>query len=311
MRNVLQVEELVIDDSFRNYCFQKNEDDMEYWEEYINTHPAEAGKIDEAKKILFGLHAMLQQEYGPKGKTGKNHPQTPATLHDKHLVKKMIVAIVSVAAVFGAIFFLRVFTDTAVPLKKPETAVAINSRNPNTITYSTAKGEKKTIILPDSSKLHLNSFTTLVIDQDFGRSNRNVYLSGEALFDVAYHSSLPFIVQVNKYAVKVLGTVFNVRSYPGDKFSETSLIKGKVLISLENNSHKTILRPNQKAVIDNGADSILANANAPVPYHKAIAVLPLSYSPTDSIVIETAWSRNRLEIINESFSEMKDKLERW
>ena len=82
-------------------------------------------------------------------------------------------------------------------------------------------------------------------------------------------------------------------------------------ISLENDSHKTILRPNQKAVIDNSTDSLSVKGNKRIPYRKAIAILPLSYSPTDSVLIETAWSRNRLEIINESFSEMKDKLERW
>lgn len=312
MPHVLQVEELVISDSFRNYCFQKDEEDIKYWEQYINTHPAETEKIDEAKQILLGLHAMLQQEYGAKRKIGKSFSKRHAAApHDKPLVKRMIVAIISVAAVFSILFFLRVFNNTAIPVKKGQSAMAISSRNTTTDTYSTVRGEKKTIILPDNSKLHLNSFTTLVIDKDFGRSNRNVYLSGEALFDVAYHSSLPFIVHVNKYAVKVLGTVFNVKAYPGDKQSETSLIKGKVQISLENDSHKTILRPNQKAVIDNSTDSLSVKGNKRIPYRKAIAILPLSYSPTDSVLIETAWSRNRLEIINESFSEMKDKLERW
>jgi ferric-dicitrate binding protein FerR (iron transport regulator) len=151
------------------------------------------------------------------------------------------------------------------------------------------------------------------VDKDFGKMNRTVYLTGEALFDVTHNKSLPFIVHIDKYDVKVLGTLFNVKAYPGDKLSETSLIRGKVEISMINNSKKITLMPNQKAVIDNKRDSLVLKTGKQVSpvSGETIALHPLSYSSKDSMVIETAWTQNRLEIVNESFGDMKEKLERW
>jgi ferric-dicitrate binding protein FerR (iron transport regulator) len=120
-------------------------------------------------------------------------------------------------------------------------------------------------------------------------------------------------VHSNQYDVKVLGTVFNVKAYPEDKLSETSLIRGKVEISLANNSKKITLKPNQKAVISNKGGNLVLENNKQVVEQagEKIIILPLSYNSTDSVVVETAWAQNRIEIVNENFDEIKNKLERW
>jgi ferric-dicitrate binding protein FerR (iron transport regulator) len=73
------------------------------------------------------------------------------------------------------------------------------------------------------------------------------------------------------------------------------------------------LRPNQKAVISNKGENIVLQDERQIaePESEKIAILPLSYNSTDSVMIETAWTQNRLEIVNESFDEIKSKLERW
>ena len=137
-----------------------------------------------------------------------------------------------------------------------------------------------------------------------------MYLSGEALFEVVHNESIPFVVHTDKYNVKDLGTVFNVKAYPGDKQSETSLIRGKVEIQFPNSTRKISLLPNQKAVFNNVDESTIKEKTISSP-DTQVALVPLSYDQKDSAVVETAWTLNRLEIVNENFYEMKDQLERW
>jgi ferric-dicitrate binding protein FerR (iron transport regulator) len=93
-----------------------------------------------------------------------------------------------------------------------------------------------------------------------------VILIGEAFFKVAHDKKRPFIVKTNKVAIKVLGTEFNVRDYPGDKESETTLIKGSIELTINDRSdQKFLLKPSEKlALVNNinhnlkkGASSVL------------------------------------------------------
>lgn len=95
------------------------------------------------------------------------------------------------------------------------------------------RGTKSKIVLPDGSQVWLNAESKLVYHQDFGEQNREVYLSGEAFFDVEKNPDLPFIIQLSKSHIQVLGTSFNVRSYDDDEIVETSVVTGKVIFVKE------------------------------------------------------------------------------
>lgn len=114
-------------------------------------------------------------------------------------------------------------------------------------TIETTIGVNKTITLPDGSKVVLNSNSILQFPKHFNDSVREVTLSGEALFDVTHDEKKPFIVKTNDIDVKVLGTSFNVKSYPEDGSVETTLISGKVEV-IKENSLQVVLEPSQRAV---------------------------------------------------------------
>ena len=83
------------------------------------------------------------------------------------------------------------------------------------------RGGEYQIVLGDGTRVYLNAQTELRFPESFANSEqRLVYLSGEAYFEVANNPSKPFIVQCKDYAVKVLGTSFNVNSYEGDETSK-------------------------------------------------------------------------------------------
>ncbi|MEO1010809.1 MAG: FecR domain-containing protein [Bacteroidota bacterium] len=92
-------------------------------------------------------------------------------------------------------------------------------------------GKKSRISLADGSVVWLNSGTRLTYPIAFTGKRREVYLEGEAIFEVAHNKAHPFYVYTEDYEVKVLGTVFNVSSYPDDAHTSTALESGKVEIS--------------------------------------------------------------------------------
>lgn len=92
------------------------------------------------------------------------------------------------------------------------------------------RGEKSQLLLPDGSKVWVNSESDISYPSNFMDGNREVKLIGEAYFEVAKLESKPFTVETNDYNIRVLGTKFNVMTYADFHRSETSLIEGKIEI---------------------------------------------------------------------------------
>ncbi|HTF29435.1 MAG TPA: FecR domain-containing protein [Flavitalea sp.] len=90
------------------------------------------------------------------------------------------------------------------------------------------KGVKSTMTLPDGTKIWLNADTKIQYPKKFSGNTREVYLSGEAFFEVAKNPGKPFIIHLANGTVKVLGTSFNIRAYDNEKFIEASVATGKV-----------------------------------------------------------------------------------
>lgn len=292
-----EIEQLVIDDSFINYCFRRNPADITHWEGYLAQHPEETATFAEARELVLGISLMLlEAEEVEEAET----EVIPLYSRRKDL-RTLFAAAACAAVIAAATFFIFRSNDKQQPVLAEQTSV-----------FTTALAEKRKVKLPDSSTVILNAGSELLLDKDFGRKNRYVSLKGEALFEVEHNAETPFIVAVEGYDVKVLGTVFNVKAYPGEKKSETSLISGKVEIYLKNtaSAYKT-LAPKEKFVIIKDLQKLPASAPADVePLASSTAIMPLSYN-RNQVNIETAWSQNRLVFENESFSDIREKLERW
>jgi len=110
-------------------------------------------------------------------------------------------------------------------------------------------GSQAKLILPDGTVAWLNSGSILKYSNSYGDKNREVLLTGEGYFEVTKDKNKPFLVHTNNIEIKVLGTVFNVRSYLDDPTVEVNLLEGKVDVAMLNGSSKKItLIPNEKAV---------------------------------------------------------------
>ena len=99
-------------------------------------------------------------------------------------------------------------------------------------------GKRTDLTLSDGTKVWINSGSRLVYPAVFKGDNREVYLEGEAIFDVTHNSQRPFKVFSTNQEVRVLGTVFNVSSYRDDEKSSTVLKSGSVLVTYAKNDEK-------------------------------------------------------------------------
>lgn len=92
-------------------------------------------------------------------------------------------------------------------------------------------GKRTKIVLDDNSTIWLNSGSKFIYPAKFSKEKREVFLEGEAVFEVAENKEKPFIVITKDVQVKVLGTVFNVSAYDNDSFTSTALESGLVEIN--------------------------------------------------------------------------------
>jgi ferric-dicitrate binding protein FerR (iron transport regulator) len=106
-------------------------------------------------------------------------------------------------------------------------------------------GGRSNITLPDGSHVWLNAGSKLIYSRQFSAVRREVKLEGEAFFDVE-KSDQPFIVQTSHLSIHVLGTSFNVKSYPDDENIETTLVEGKIRIEREALANPLFLKPREK-----------------------------------------------------------------
>lgn len=176
---------------------------------------------------------------------------------------------------------------------------------------STRYGSKSQVQLPDGSLVWLNAGSKITYGKEFGKKIREVTLSGEAFFDVVKDADHPFVIHASSIDIRVLGTAFNVKAYPEDEKTETSLIRGRIEVSIKSRPNdKIILSPNEKLVVDNKSMRVQQDA-AENDYEPLIAVNKLKINPVDSTVAETQWIENRLVFDNESLRELAVKMERW
>jgi ferric-dicitrate binding protein FerR (iron transport regulator) len=157
------------------------------------------------------------------------------------------------------------------------------------------RGQKSQIILSDGTKVWLNSDTKIKYPGNFGKDQRDVYLEGEAFFEVAKNAHQPFIVHTSEVNVKVLGTKFNVKAYSDEDDIETSLFEGNVHLLLTNPSSA---KPVEKEVKP-GQSFVYSKANNQLSFNRF---------PQDEI---NGWKKNQLIFKDDTFGNLVRKVERW
>ena len=152
-------------------------------------------------------------------------------------------------------------------------------------------GAKTTFMLDDGSKIVLNGGSKLTYDESFGVDARQVYLEGEAFFEVTKDSYHPFIVHTGKIQTKALGTSFNVNAYPDESTIKIALVSGKIAITDQNGTFEKKLLPDEMASLNRTGRE-----------------LKISSFDTEDVI---GWKDGLIVFNSASFDEVTSVLSRW
>ena len=109
------------------------------------------------------------------------------------------------------------------------------------------RGATYTLVLADGTEVFLNAETRMRFPDRFTGGTREIFLDGEAFFDVRRDARHPFVVRAGDVSVRVLGTTFNVRAY-ADANTSATLVSGSVRFTSEGDS--VVLRPGQQCELN-------------------------------------------------------------
>ena len=179
-------------------------------------------------------------------------------------------------------------------IQKSDQLIYDNNIDIKELVYHSLKvpyGKRFNIVFSDGSKAYLNSGSVIRYPVKFIEDKkREVFLEGEAFFDVAENKNELFIVNSNGINVEVYGTKFNVRNYSEDFNSDIVLVEGSVGINNSEVSELTMLKPGFKGSVD--------KENFRVKTSKV------------NTKIYTSWIDGEVIFRNETFSQILKKLER-
>ena len=131
------------------------------------------------------------------------------------------------------------------------TTVSLSKRLAQPLTVITHLGERSQVVLPDGTKVWLNSASSVEYVAPFFSRERRVKMDGEAYFEVQHDAQAPFVVSTNGLDIKVLGTRFNIRNDDNDHRITTVLLEGAVKAYASGDEKAAVrLRPSQQLVFD-------------------------------------------------------------
>lgn len=248
-----------IDRFFRNECSPEEEREVS---EYILNSKDEVhtqnllqkiwnetqfnGEFNAAKSRVFNkLKSGIKSSDATRPQV---HTTVDSSVSKKPLTQKLLGIAASILLTIGlsfTMFYLNEKDDQTIVKQIPEVE-KINS-----------SGQRSRVVLRDGTKVFLNSESKIrYSDQAYGLTSRNIFLEGEAYFEVAKNADLPFVVTTKNLSTTALGTSFNVRAFKDETSSQISLIEGKVSVAEVNEdriqSKPFLLLPEEEIYFNQG-----------------------------------------------------------
>lgn len=305
MENEIKPEELIFNESFIKYVTKSDKESVDYWTTWQAEHPGSKKEFDKAVSIL---RVLSKARKAP----------VPS---DKYNSLKNLLESLNLQQVQGRYIrysFLQSFWFKAacVILLIIISFVVGKQHLPNEQKNLYTQiivpiGEKAQIRLPDNTQVWINSGSSLKYPVNYGTESREVFLEGEAYFDVTKQNGKLFIVNTKDVRIKVLGTAFNVKSYGLEKTVETTVVRGLVQVeSISSVSGAVLVNPNEKAtyikVLKQLAVTSTSKPNQMV--EKQVRPIQISKINPETVI---SWKDQHLIFTDEMFRDMIVKMERW
>ncbi len=256
-----KAEDLLMDESFVDYCKGNNPGAVKFWENFLATHPQMSAEVDSAKKLyqLISVTVPVDEKNSALDKIKEeivSGRYKLETVDDGAPVYPMIASrkinwrrYVAAAAIIGILASSLLWYNLSG--NKQNSSIADFTKANYKEILRAGNDQRKEVQLPDGSVALLNYGSVLKIADNFNQSERWVYLEGEAFFSVKKDAEKPFVVITNQTATTALGTSFKVRNYAGENNGNVMLATGKVkvqsLLAGVNKKEDILLLPGEEA----------------------------------------------------------------
>lgn len=229
------IESLLTDETFINYCFKSNPEDVNYWQSLIDADAQLAELKQQALKLmeLMANADISEAEINEGLSAFSQHMDTSERPRNSRLWFSLMGYAAALMLVLGIGWYLGSRNTQPAPLAQ---------NKPQPIEIFNKAGQRMVVKLPDSSVVTLNGNSRISYDATaFTGKTRDVELQGEAFFEVTKKPDRPFTVKSRLLKVRVLGTRFNVNAYPDLKQLRIALVSGSVEVrNLENTKIKQL-----------------------------------------------------------------------
>lgn len=201
------------------------------FEDIKQSHPS-LSYVDEAGKLVF---AEPGEEY---------HTPFIVKRGKKNLAKALLMAACAIIIAGVTWFSSKPVNNNAIAGVKALT------------TKFTERKEQKYLLLPDSTQVWLNAASSLQYPDEFKPGKREVYLTGEAYFDVKHADKIPFLIHTRNITTIVLGTAFNIRAYADQHEITVAVTRGKVKVNRDDKL-VAVLTKGKAVKINNTTEEII------------------------------------------------------
>lgn len=303
------VEDFVLDPTFQSWVLRNERGSNLKWETFLLNNPEKSALVKEAREFLVALEDIksvskdTSLSFQAKERLWKEiRNSLPKTEHDniaeipnlkngyqsqnsKNLFLKstgkiyyyLAAACVLVFMILGGVYFSSIENH-----KSDRYAENV------WLTNSTPPGTKSSSKLPDGTVVFLNAGSSIRFREGLAGNIREIFLEGEAFFEVAKDSIRPFLVHSGNLTTQALGTSFNIRNFK-EKPVEIALLTGKIKVESQDHTFYQILIPGE-GVSESGG----------IPVKSQVDV-------NNSI----AWMNKTIVFESEGFLEAIEELENW
>lgn len=270
------IEDFVFNRSFRNWVLDNPAADAAFWEKWMAENPDKINLLHYSKSIVYAIsvskHTLSEAEINHEiEEILKKVAANDAGTDDIESIpfaspsdNRKIIRYFSIAAAIAGLLVIAFFYLNSRKVSEQPKQLAETNRTRTEVSSDTERSNNSDtsyqLLLPDGSSVSLGSKSKLNYSSKSFAGKREVFLSGEAFFDVTKNPALPFVVHTKNMVTKVLGTSFRVRDYNTDKNAMVVVKTGKVSVYKSgnytekskpgDNSQGVIVTPNQQVVLD-------------------------------------------------------------
>lgn len=302
--NYSTVEEFALDRRFRKFILDPNQKDQEKWEKFLKNHPEKILLVREAKELVIWLNdskaisnELRLEEHDKKqlwkriiseakAKQVSKVPeyQIKDEARELPINNRFNLKVLGIAASLAILLTAGIW----VYMKELSMEPPVESSSVEWVSNENAPGIKSSIRLSDGSKVILNAGSKIRYQNQFEESSREIFLEGEAFFEVAKDTIRPFIVHTGQFTTMALGTSFNIRSFEG-KATEVTLVSGVIQVENQNHLESEILSPGEAVTLDK-------------------SISPKKKVDTKRVI---AWTEKTITFDKAEFQDLVDELSNW